>query len=157
MAVIEAQPMTVQMEGDFVVFLIGMRINRFRSLRRWWPVFTAMPRMIKELEADPALGMLHARLHPGFRNFLLVQYWRSVEHLQRFAHAREHEHQPAWNAFTKAGGNDGAVGIWHETYVVRAGDYECIYAGMPAYGLGLAGTRVPAEGRLRSAKGRLGA
>jgi hypothetical protein len=35
--------------GDDVVVLIGMRINRPRQVRRWWPVLAAMPRMIKEL------------------------------------------------------------------------------------------------------------
>ena len=32
-----------------VVSLIGMRVNRWRSVRAWFPVFTAMPRMLKEL------------------------------------------------------------------------------------------------------------
>ncbi len=41
-------------EGGVTVFLIGMRINRFRALRHWLPVFTAMPRMLRELRADAA-------------------------------------------------------------------------------------------------------
>lgn len=157
MAAIEAGPLTVQMEGDFVVFLIGMRINNFLHVRRWWPVFRAMPGMIRELEADPAHGLLHARLHGGLRNFVLVQYWRSLDHLQRYAHNRDQAHLPAWAAFNKAGGPTLSVGIWHETFIVRAGDYECIYAGMPPFGLGRAGPLIPAAGRLRTAKGRLNA
>lgn len=35
--------MTAAAEGDMVVFLIGMRINRFRALRSWLPVTAAMP------------------------------------------------------------------------------------------------------------------
>ena len=35
-------------------------------------------------------------------------------------------------------GARGDVGIWHETYRVRAGDYECIYSGMPPFGLSAA-------------------
>ena len=41
--------MAAEIEGDFVVFLIGMRINKPWMVHRWWPVFTAMPRMIREL------------------------------------------------------------------------------------------------------------
>ena len=38
-----------KMEGDFVVFLIGMRINKFWQIHKWFPVAMAMPKMIKEL------------------------------------------------------------------------------------------------------------
>lgn len=47
-----------RIEGDFVVFLIGMRINRPWKLREWVPVFTAMPKMVRELERDPESGFL---------------------------------------------------------------------------------------------------
>ncbi len=32
---------------DVVVFIIGLRVNRLRSIRTWWPVFNAMPAMFK--------------------------------------------------------------------------------------------------------------
>jgi len=48
------------------------------------------------------------------------------------------------------------VGIWHETYLVRAGEYEAIYSGMPPWGLGRAGALVPASGRKEAARERLG-
>ena len=51
----------------------------------------------------------------------------------------------------------GDVGIWHETYLVRAGEYETVYSGMPPFGLGKASTLVPASGRRESARGRVGA
>jgi hypothetical protein len=47
------------------------------------------------------------------------------------------------------------VGIWHETYRIRAGDYECVYSGMPLFGLAKASTAVDAVGQLESARGRL--
>ncbi len=50
--------MTVEMGGDFVVFLIGMRINKIWKVHQWLPVFLAMPRMIKELKANPDSGFL---------------------------------------------------------------------------------------------------
>ena len=48
-------------DGDFVVFLIGMRINRPWRVGRWWPVFMAMRPMLKELEDDPDSGLMHAQ------------------------------------------------------------------------------------------------
>jgi hypothetical protein len=37
--------MTINFEGNFVVFLIGMRINRFWKIHKWLPVASAMPKM----------------------------------------------------------------------------------------------------------------
>jgi hypothetical protein len=34
---------TADIEGDFVVFLIGMRFNHPLRVRKWLPVATAMP------------------------------------------------------------------------------------------------------------------
>jgi hypothetical protein len=51
----------------------------------------------------------------------------------------------------------GDVGIWHETYLVRAGQYEAFYGNMPARGLAKAGRFVPAAGRMATAAARLGA
>jgi hypothetical protein len=53
--------MTVELEGDFVVFLIGMRINAPLKVRQWAPVLAAMPKMVRELERDPGSGFLGAR------------------------------------------------------------------------------------------------
>ncbi|MCF6329561.1 MAG: DUF4188 domain-containing protein, partial [Henriciella sp.] len=57
--------------------------------------------------------------------------------------------------FNKAMGTRGDVGIWHETYLIRAGQHESVFVNMPPYGLGIAGTLVPAKGQQRSARGRL--
>ena len=65
---------TAQIEGDFVVFLIGMRINKPWKVHKWLPVFRAMPMMISELEQRPESGFLGA-----IRGFsVIVQYWRSL-------------------------------------------------------------------------------
>src|SRR6476661_1790827 len=122
-------------EGDFVVFLIGMRVNKPLAVHKWWPVASAMPRMIRELYAHPELGFLHAETWGG-RTTLTLQYWRSVEQLLAYAKNKDAEHLPAWKAFNQRVARDGSVGVWHETYVVRAGSYENIYVNMPAFGLG---------------------
>ena len=145
-----------EVEGEVVVFLIGMRINRLWKVWKWLPVLNAMPRMLKELSARPELGMLHARSGlSGPREFAVVQYWKSAAHLQAYAHAARHAHLPAWQAFNARVGTNGDVGIWHETYVVPAGHRESVYANMPRYGLGLAGAVFPAKGQRASAAKRL--
>ncbi len=58
MAQVIPSRMTAEIEGDFVVFLIGMRINKPWMIHKWLPVFLAMPRMLKELEAHPESGFL---------------------------------------------------------------------------------------------------
>jgi hypothetical protein len=151
------QRMTARIEGDFVVFLIGMRIHKLWKVWKWAPVARQMPRMLIELGRQPELGLLHARSHFGLPNILVVQYWRSFEHLQKYATSANASHLPAWRAFNRAVGSNGDVGIWHETYVVRAGAYESVYNNMPPYGLGVAGALEPARGRMESARGRLGA
>jgi len=152
---VRAERCAAEIDGDFVVFLIGARINKFRKVHKWLPVMTAMPRMLAELGRAPELGLLHARLHFGFPNVMVVQYWRSFEHLHRYATDRSLAHLPAWKAFNQAVASNGDVGIWHETYLVRAGAYESVYNNMPPYGLGIAGRLVPAQGRKKTAKGRL--
>jgi hypothetical protein len=76
MANVLAKRMTAQVEGEFVVFLIGMRVNRFRKIHKWLPVVLAMPRMIRELEADPSSGFLGVQAWFGNPS-IMVQYWRS--------------------------------------------------------------------------------
>jgi hypothetical protein len=144
--------MCAQLDGDFVVFLIGMRINKPWKIHKWLPVFRAMPRMLKELEAQRDSGFLGAESS----GFMLVQYWRSFEHLERYARRPDAQHWPAWVDFNKRMGRSrGDVGIWHETFRVSAGQYEAIYSGMPARGLGKAGRLVPARDRFESARGRM--
>jgi hypothetical protein len=58
MGEIMASKMSAEIEGDFVVFVIGMRINKLWKLHKWLPVFSAMPRMLKELEKQPESGFL---------------------------------------------------------------------------------------------------
>ena len=122
-------------EGPVVVFLIGMRVNRWWKVRQWLRTALAMPRMLRELGQHPELGMLGGESWFG-RTTILVSYWKSVDHLFGYAKLRNAEHLPAWRAFNKHIGENGDVGIWHETYIVQPGAYESIYVNMPAFGLG---------------------
>ena len=151
---IRPERLTANLEGDFVVFLIGMRINRPLKVHKWLPVARAMPRMVKELYEHPQLGFIHAETWFS-RTIIVVQYWRSMEQLLAYAKNRNAEHLPAWQAFNKSIGTDGSVGIWHETYAASPGTYENVYVNMPAFGLGKAGTLHAASGGMQSASGRL--
>ena len=75
--------------------------------------------------------------------------------LERYATDAAREHRPAWAAFNRAIGSNGGVGIWHETYRFRPGDFECVYNNMPLFGLARATKVVPATGRRESAPGRM--
>jgi hypothetical protein len=148
--------MTADIEGDFVVFLIGMRINKPWKVHKWWIVSSAMPRMLKELYRRPELGFLGATYALTVSGPLLVQYWRSVEQLEAFARDASLPHNPAWKAFNRAIGGKGDVGIWHETYQVAAGRYETVYGNMPRFGLAKAAEHVPVARKGDSAAQRRG-
>lgn len=144
--------MAAEMDGSFVVFLIGMRINKPWKIHKWFPVLLAMPRMLKELEKRPDSGFLG---HNGIGK-VMIQYWRSFEHLEAYARAHDAKHWPAWVAFNKnVGKSRGDVGIWHETYLIDSGHYESVYSGMPPQGLGKIGKLVPASGAREKASDRL--
>ena len=148
---------TAEIDGDFVVFLIGMRINRFWKPWKWLPVLNAMPKMLRELEQHPESGFLGAKLYLGGpKRPMVVQYWRSFEHLEAYSRSKDAKHWPAWVRFNKRVGSNGDVGIWHETYLVPAGRYDCVYNNMPPTGLGAASRLVPAAGRKASAASRAG-
>ena len=142
MSRVDARRTTHEHEGELVVFLIGMRINRSWRPDLWLPTFLAMPKMLAELSRDPDSGMLGYRLTLGAGGPLLVQYWSSHELLYAYASRTDAAHRPAWTAFNRrARKAPGAVGIWHETFVVDRA--ESLYAGMPPAGLARATTSVP--------------
>jgi hypothetical protein len=147
---------TAQSDVPFVVFLIGFRVNRWLALRSWTRVAAAMGPMIAELKRNPQLGLLHVETFLYWRGVGMIQYWRSIELLHAYAHARDSAHLPAWAEFNRRIGGNGTVGIWHETYTVASGQYESIYVNMPRLGLGSAMPHVPVTGRLDSARARIG-
>jgi len=148
---------TAAVDGDFVVFLIGMRFNKLWKIHRWWPVFTAMPKMLRVLEKNPDKGLLGSRLTWAGRTITSVQYWRSFEHLERFARDAEDPHLEPWRQFNKKVGGSGDVGVFHETYKVQPGSYETIYSNMPITGLAAAGTHLSVTAAREAARERMAA
>lgn len=147
---------TAAIEGPFVVFIIGMRVNRFFAFRKWVPTAMAMNPMLRTLFQHPEKGFLGAQTFLNWRGVTTLQYWRSFDDLERFARSKEEPHLSAWRRFNKAIGTDGSVGIWHETYQVVAGQYEAVYGNMPVYGLAKAAEHLPATGRKETARRRIG-
>lgn len=150
-----------------VIFHIGMTITAPWRPDLWLPVFTAMPRMLAELHRNRSahergeaedLGFLGAHTLLGAQGPWVVQYWRSVEQLYAYAHLTTAEHLPAWKAFNAAARkHPGAVGIWHETYVVPADGIETFYGNGANLGLARAVGSAPLSRRGRTARERLGA
>lgn len=140
---IHAGRMTHSHDGELVVFLVGMRVNRWSHVRSWWPVFQAMPRMLRELASDPGSGMIGYRLFGLPRTPTVLQYWTSVDKLYDYASARDAGHRPAWREFNRRARTAGdAVGIWHEMFEVAQA--ETTYVSMPPTGLGAATMLTPA-------------
>jgi Monooxygenase af470-like len=144
---------TAEIEGDFVVFLIGARLNR--PLKALWSLRDlggrrGMQYMLDYLSAHPEKGLL------GYENGFptIVQYWRSFEHLEAFAKDRDDPHLDVWRNYWRRVGKDDRTGIWHETFLVRAGEYEAVYGNMPPKGLGKASELVPLTGS-SSARSRI--
>ena len=138
---------TAPSDEGFVVFLIGMRVNKWWALRSWLPMFGSMPRMLNELYANPELGLKSHQLWFG-RTTILVQYWQSSEKLIAYASAKDAEHLPAWKTYNRLASKSHAVGVWHETYVVAAGATENMYVNMPTFGFGKVAPLRKATGKL---------
>ena len=146
---------TAQIDGEFVVFVIGMRINKLWKPTKWVPVARAMGPMMAELMRHPDKGMLGVRTMWAGRTITLIQYWRSFDHLERFARNQDDPHLRAWRDFNAKVGTSGDVGVYHETYRVPAGAYEAVYSNMPVIGLASAGEHLPVARRGEAARERI--
>ena len=157
MGQIAGRRMTAEIDGDFVVFLIGARLDKLHPVRSFLDLGgrRGMKHMLDYLVAHPDRGLL------GYQMGLpvIVQYWRSFEHLEAFARDDGDPHLEVWRRYWRRVGTSARTGIWHETYLVRAGEYEAVYGNMAPFGLARAGRMVPvsesssARGRLKAAAG----
>jgi hypothetical protein len=134
---------------------IGMRINNLFAVRKWLPTLRAMGSMLRELYQHPEKGFLGAEFFFYGRGPATVQYWRSFGVLEKFARNPDDPHMPAWQRFHRIVGEDGSVGIFHETYMVTPGNFEAIYSNMPVFGLAKATEHVRAVGGRETARRRL--
>jgi len=145
---------TAQSDKPVVLFLIGMRINNFLALHDIFFMAKTMPAMLRELSQNPDSGMLWYRQQLSLPYVNVQQYWESFDKLLAYAHDKSGHHFPMWAEFNRRIAKSNNIGIWHETYLVEPGKFECIYGNMPLFGLAAATSHVPAEGRLASARDR---
>src|SRR5260221_3876496 len=126
MSPVIADRFTTRTDDSFVVFLIGMQVNKFFAFRKWLSVAQAMPRMMAVLQAHPEKGFLHGEVFFRFAplNVIMVSYWRSFEDLERFARSKDDPHLAPWQRFMREIGTDGSVGIYHETYPIAAANRD---------------------------------
>jgi len=145
---------TAEIEGDFVVFLINGRpswrlVTSLRDLGG-----RSMQKMLDYLMERPEKGLLAYEQQGPFG--VIVQYWRSFDHLEAFARDKDDPHLEVWRNYWKRVGKSTRTGIWHETFLVKAGQYEAIYGNMPPTGLGKAG-RLITVAEARGAREGVGA
>ena len=111
--------------------------RRARKLLGWRR--RGMKHMLDYLAARPEKGLLAYEM--GIPT--IVQYWRSFEHLEAFAKDKDDPHLDIWRQYWRRVGKSDRTGIWHETFLVQAGQYEAVYGNMPPHGLGKAGRLLP--------------
>src|SRR5258708_3859835 len=103
--------MSANLDGDFVVFLVGLHINKPLRPGRWMTAVRAGRSMDSALRKDSASGMLNSRLYFGSRGPMFAQIWRSFEDLERFARQPGEAHRKAWAQFNRTVGKTGEVGL----------------------------------------------
>lgn len=142
MAKINQGRWTADYHGDLVVFIIGTRLPAPWHLVAWFRDLgglRGMQHMLRYLSEHPEKGLLGYTML-GLTN---IQYWRSFEDLEAFARDTENPHAAVWRNYWRRVGKGTRSGIWHETYRVRAGEYEAIYGNMPTRGLAKATGAIP--------------
>ena len=144
---------TVQNEKDVVVFIIGMKIHKFFYVHQWIPIAKAMGTMLKELYQNKNHGFQNGELHLNWKGITVIQYWDGFEQLETFAH--EELHRGIWKEYYQKADMQKVVGIFHETYIVPAKNYEAIYVNMPEFGLGKARSLESIDQKKKSSRQRL--
>ncbi|WP_203229122.1 DUF4188 domain-containing protein [Halobellus captivus] len=138
--------MTAEIDGEYVIYINGMRLNKLRALPKYLRAGLKAGEMFKQLAADPDSGFLgYLPAYMSLRSGAAIQYWRSLEDIKRFAGDPDGTHVPAWQWYNEEVGNCGELGFWAELYVVKDGSFETFYRNMPPTGLGEHGSLVPME------------
>lgn len=148
--------MLADMEGEFLVFVVELRIYQLLRFWKWYPIVTAMGQMLRELMQKPEYGLLNFEYWFAFRRQLFLMYWRSYEHMHDWVLDKDATHIAGWkmlNQLMKE--SPGVLGFWHESIVVQPDQYEAFYRNVPSVGLGRAATLVPLEGRATTSAARL--
>jgi hypothetical protein len=144
------------MEGEFLVFVVELRIHQWWRFGKWYPTVIAMGRMLTELMKNPEFGLLHFEYWFAFRRQLFLMYWRSYEHMHDWVLNKDATHIAGWKQLNQLmKDHPNVLGFWHESYVVQPDQYEAFYRNVPTVGLGKVGKLTPLTGRATTAAARL--
>jgi hypothetical protein len=131
--------------GDCVVFLIGAFLDYRHPLRSLGDLGgrRGMHEVLRYLAEHPQRGLLGYEV----AGFTITQYWRTLRHLEGFVTDRDDPHLAAWRSYWNRVGRSPRTRIWHETYLVRSGEYAPVYGTLPAFARGLAPVALEAPSR----------
>ena len=147
---------TAEIDGDFVVFLIGAAVYDSVAAPDATRLLMTMGQMLEELVADPSKGLLGFTTHGEGVKSVIVQYWRSFDALEAYARNPSAKHAPVWREWNRLATDErSGTGIWHETFKVSAGQYEAVYQNMPVMRLQQAGRPITVSEARDSARARL--
>ncbi len=141
---ISNQRMEPKVDQSFIVFIVGIRINRVWKIHKWIPVVRAFNRMLRELDSSRKKGCM------GYENWggrvrICIQYWENYSQLLEYARDKSAGHFPAWFDFNSRISRSGDVGLWHEVYFAKPGTFKAVYKNMPPFGLGKATQLTPSK------------
>jgi hypothetical protein len=142
-------------DEPFAVFLFGMRLNRLRGLPRFLWGLRVLRRVLRDLEAHPQRGYVAGRVYRAGRTLVAVQYWESFDALDAWARDHRLPHRRPWQQYLREALDDGAMGLWHETYLASPGSWEGVYLNMPPWGLAAGVEAVEMQTTKGSARERL--
>lgn len=145
---------------SLVVFHLGVRFNHPLGLlspgaKEMGDYFTAMIKALEKRRDE--FGMLHitnwrAAERQSNNTLMIIAYFRDVAGLNEFAHDKVHRDGWDWYLrFAKKEGNSH-IGIFHETFVTRPGDYETIYVDCPPTLLGASNVKINGEDNEKATK-----
>jgi hypothetical protein len=97
-----------------------MRVNGPRKLREWLPVFRAMPSCSATSTNIPRRACSAIATEPS----VIVQYWRSLEGLDRFVRDTDDPHLAPWRRYVREVGSSGDLGIRHEKFRAKVSDTD---------------------------------
>ncbi|KAK1495182.1 hypothetical protein CTAM01_08637 [Colletotrichum tamarilloi] len=136
---------------SLVVFHLGVRFNHPMGLL--CPGGREIGQYFREMNKDLAqraseYGLYHVSNWlgadgPRNNSLLNIYYFRDVEGLNKFAH--DPIHRKGWDWYNGIKQQYNHIGIYHESFVTNAGQYETIYGNMKPLLLGAASVECQSE------------
>jgi hypothetical protein len=131
----------------------GLIARRFSSLGLVHRLGREMRKSATQAIASKAGLLVSEPFQMGWRHIGALQYWTSFESLDIWSHAPLHAGW--WRAAVDRMRNKGDLGVYHEAFLIKRGEFESIYLDCPPVGLGVFGTLTEPVGPKTTAKQRL--